>query len=85
MKAINENVYNYFGVNSDVLQNKAFGDAWDAFYEGALEPFAIQLSDVLSKMIFDEEERVSGSKIVATANRLQYMSVKDKISFCKEI
>lgn len=85
MKAINENVYNYFGVNSDVLQNKAFGDAWDAFYEGALEPFAIQFSDVATKMLFTETERAYGAKLMATANRLQYMSVKDKISFAKEM
>ena len=42
MDAINQNVYSYFGVNADVLQNKAYGDAWSAFYEGAIEPFAIQ-------------------------------------------
>ena len=24
-------------VNEDILQNKAFGDAWSAFYEGAIE------------------------------------------------
>ena len=30
-KLIRENVYNYFGVNEDVLQNKAYGDAWSAF------------------------------------------------------
>ena len=85
MKAINESVYNYFGVNADVLQNKAFGDAWDAFYEGALEPFAIQFSDVATKMLFTETERAYGAKLMATANRLQYMSVKDKIAFCKEM
>ena len=34
-----ENVYSYFGVNDGVLQNKASGDAWSAFYEGAVEPF----------------------------------------------
>ena len=85
MKAIQNNVFNYFGVNEDVLQNKSFGDSWDAFYEGALEPFAIQFSDVVTKMLFTETERAYGARIMATANRLQYMSVKDKISFCKEM
>ena len=33
MKLIEQNVYQYFMVNEDVLQNKAFGDAWSAFYE----------------------------------------------------
>lgn len=80
MKLIQTNVYNYFGVNEDVLQNKAFGDAWAAFYEGAIEQFAIQFSDVVTKMLFTERERASGSLVMATANRLQYMSNADKLN-----
>ena len=30
---IKTNVFDYFAVNEDILQNKAFGDAWLAFYE----------------------------------------------------
>lgn len=85
MKLIQTNVYNYFGVNEDVLQNKAFGDAWAAFYEGAVEQFSIQFSDVATKMLFTERERASGSLLMATANRLQYMSNSDKISYAKEM
>lgn len=80
MKLINENVYNYFGVNEDILQNKAIGDAWSAFYEGAIEPFAIQFSDVVTKMLFSQREREIGAKVVVTANRLQYMSNTDKLN-----
>lgn len=80
LKAISTNVYNYFGVNEDILQNKAFGDAWAAFYEGCVEPFAIQFADVLTKMLFTDRERASGSYIMATANRLQYMSNGDKLA-----
>ena len=80
MKLINKNVYDYFGVNEDILQNKAIGDAWSAFYEGAIELFAIQFSDVVTKMLFSQREREVGSKVVATANRLQYMSNTDKLN-----
>lgn len=80
MASIRENVFDYFGVNSDILQNKAYGDAWSAFYEGAIEPFAIQFSDVATKMLFSERERASGSFLMATANRLQYMSNTEKLN-----
>ena len=80
MKLIQTNVYNYFGVNEDILQNKAYGDAWAAFYEGAVEQFSIQFSDVATKMLFSERERASGSLLMATANRLQYMSNADKLN-----
>ena len=78
MKLIRTNVFDYFGVNEDVLQNKAYGDAWAAFYEGAIEPFAIQLSEVLTNMLFTTLEQSNGALIMATANRLQYMTTKDK-------
>lgn len=79
MRAIKENVYQYFGVNEDVITNKAYGDAWAAFYEGAIEPFAIQFSEVMTKMLFTLREQSQGSMVMATANRLQYMSNADKL------
>lgn len=85
MKQIKDNVFFYFGVNEDVLENKAFGDAWNAFYEGAVEPFAIQLSDVLTKMIFTFREQGEGNLVMATSNRLQYMSNADKLNVSAQL
>lgn len=85
MKLIDTNVYNYFGVNEDILQNKAIGDAWSAFYEGAIEPFAIQFSDVVTKMLFTQRERENGTVIMATSNRLQYMSNTDKLNVSAQL
>ena len=79
-KAIRENVNFYFGVNDDVLMNKAYGDAWAAFYEGAIEPFAIQLSEVLTRMLFTYREQSQGNKVMATTNRIQYMTNADKLN-----
>ena len=80
MKVIKANVYEYFGVNEDVITNKAYGDAWSAFYEGAIEPFAIQFSEVMTKMLYTFREQAQGSMVMATANRLQYMSNSDKLN-----
>lgn len=80
MKIINASVYEYFGVNEDVLTNKAYGDAWSAFYEGVVESFAIQFSEVVTKMLFTFREQAKGAKVVATSNRLQYMSNADKLA-----
>lgn len=77
---INKSVYAYFGVNEDVLENRAIGDAWAAFYEGAVEPFAIQFSEVMTKMLFTLRERSQGNLVQATANRLQYLSNQDKLN-----
>ncbi len=79
MALIEKQVFNYFGVNEDVLQNKAVGDSWSAFYEGCVEWLSIQLSDVMSRMTFSDRERTAGNGIFLTANRLQYMSNHDKL------
>lgn len=80
MESIRKNIFDYFGINEEVVQNKAYGDAWSAFYEGAIEPFAIQFSDVVTKMLFTAEEKADGNFIMATANRLQYMSNSEKLN-----
>ena len=80
MKQIRENVFDYFGVNEEIMTNAAIGDAWSAFYEGAIEPFAIQFSDVMTRMLFTHRERQQGSYIMATSNRMQYMSNADKLA-----
>ena len=85
MKQIQTNVYNYFGVNEDVLQNKAYGDSWSAFYEGCVEVFAVALSDGMTKAMYTERERAAGNEVMFTANRLQYMSNADKLAVAAQL
>ena len=85
MKLIEKNVYQYFMVNEDILQNKAYGDAWSAFYEGAIEPFAIQFSEVVTKMLFTFREQGSGNNVILSANRLMYMSNADKLNVSSQM
>jgi hypothetical protein len=67
------------------LQNKAFGDAWAAFYEGAIEPFSIQFSEVMTRMLFTFREQSQGNIVIATSNRLQYMSNADKLNVSSQL
>ena len=85
MKVIRENVFDYFAVNDDIIQNKAFGDAWLAFYEGAIEWLAIQMSDVITRMLFTEREQQYGNQVFFTSNRLQYMSNADKMTAVSQL
>ena len=85
MDQIQKNVYNYFGVNEDVLQNKAYGDSWSAFYEGCVEVFAVALSDGLTKAMYSERERATGNEVLFTSNRLQYMSNADKLQVAAQL
>lgn len=87
MKLIQDRVYTYFGSNGDVLLNKTVGDAWSAYYEGKIEPFAIQLSQAMTVMTYTQAER-TGKKaraIVWSANRLQYMTNADKLQVSSQM
>lgn len=85
LEEIRTNVYNYFGVNEDVLQSKAYGDAWAAFYESAIETFAIQFSEAMTNAVFSDTEIQRGTLIMATANRLQYMSTQEKLNVSSQM
>ena len=80
MNQIKENVFNYFGTNEKILQNSYNSDEWNAYYEGKLEPFAIELSLVMSNMTFNQREIAFGNEIIFTANRLQYLSNTEKLN-----
>lgn len=85
MKMIDDNVAKYFGVNDKILRNEANGDDLDAFFNGAIEPFAIQFSEVMTKAMFSERERSQGSHLIANANRLQYMTTTAKVQLAQQM
>lgn len=82
---IKSNVFNYFGVNEDIMQSKAYGDAWAAFYESVIEPFAIQFSETMTAAAFTDRERSQGSQIMLTSNRLQYMTTAEKLNVSAQL
>jgi hypothetical protein len=84
-KAIRDNVYSYFGVNEKILTNEFDDKVWSAFYEGAVEPFAVQFSEVMTKMLFTLREQAQGNSVTATSNRLQYMSNADKLNVSSQL
>lgn len=84
-KLIDENVFKYFGVNDKILKNEATSEQLDAFFNGAIEPFAIQFSEAMTKGVFSERERANGSFLIANANRLQYMSATQKVEMVQQL
>lgn len=85
MKQIEKSVFYYFGINEDVLTSSAYGDKWTAFYESVIEPFSIQFSEVVTKMLYTFREQSQGNRVMATANRLQYLSNKEKLEVSSQL
>lgn len=85
MELIKNNVFDYFGVNENVLQGKATSAELDAFFNLAIEPFAIALSEAMSRAIYTDKERAFGNHVYVNANRLQYMSVTEKVNMAQQL
>lgn len=79
MKLIENRVYTYFGSNEKILLNQASGDDWSAYYEGEIEPFALQLAQAMTCMTYTANQRARKNAIIWTANRLQYMTNNEKL------
>ena len=80
MERIRGNVHDYFGTNDDILHSSWSEDEWNAFYEGMIEPFAVQLGSVLTAMTFSTFEIANHNSITFAANRLEYASNATKVS-----
>ena len=85
MKLIQINVYNYFGTNEKILQNSYDENGFNAFYEGKIEPFALQLGLVLSNMMYTQKELAFNNQIIFTSNRLQYASNVTKLQVSSQM
>lgn len=72
---IKSNVSNYFHVSEAIIQNKANEDEWNSFYEGCIEPLALQLGQELTK-IFEYP-------VMFESSRLQFAKNETKLNYCQ--
>lgn len=85
MQRIQNNVFNYFGMNEEVLQNKETEDVWGSWYEGKVEPFAVALGEGLTQMMFSRVQIRHGNRISFSANRLEYASNASKRNMVRDM
>lgn len=83
LEQVNYNIFDYYGISEKIVKNSFNAEEWNAFFEGVIEPRAIQLSDAFTNKIFSYKARKDGHKIVFTTNRLQYASLDSKINLIK--
>ena len=77
---IDSNIEKYFGVSTEAIKNELTGDKAASFYEGAIETFAVQASEVLTNMLFTPLEQSTGNGFFLSANRIQFMTNAEKLN-----
>lgn len=85
MQLINSNVFNYFGINEDILQNKYSEDTWGAWYEGRIEPFAVKLGEALTRLFYSKTQMIHGKRVEFSSNRLAYASNASKRNMVRDM
>ncbi|MBR0307619.1 MAG: phage portal protein [Mogibacterium sp.] len=85
MELINHNIHNHFGVNEKILRNEWDEANYTAFYEGKLEPMAIQMAQGLTNMLFTDRECATGNEIQLSADRLVYATTAAKRDLIRDM
>lgn len=80
MERIEKSVYRYYGINEDIILNRANEDVFNSFYEGRIETFAVQLGSVLTAMTYTDYEISCHNEITFSANRLEFASNTTKLN-----
>lgn len=82
---IRNNVFDYFHISECILQNKASEDEWNSFYEGCIEPIALQIGQVLTKMLISKQDINRGTSIVLESSKLQFASNQTKLNVSQQL
>ncbi len=85
LERVNYNIFDYFGISEKIINNSFTEEEWNAFYEGVIEARGIQMGYAFTNKIFKKQSIKDGHKIVFTANRLQYASLKTKTDLLKVV
>ena len=85
MDHIKNNVFNYFHISESIIQNNAKEDEWNSFYEGIIEPLALQLGQVLTNMLMSSKDIEKGFEVVFESSRLQFASNSTKLNYVTQM
>ena len=83
LEFVRREIYDYFGMNEAIVQNKATPEEMDAFYRGQLVPFYMQLAQGLTNAIFTEREQSFGNEILCEMDRIQFETLDKRVEAAK--
>jgi len=74
-----QRIYSFFNTNEKIVQAKYNENEWISYYESAIEPDLIQLSNEYTRKIFTRRERGYGNKIIFESSNLTFASMDTKL------
>jgi HK97 family phage portal protein len=83
LKAVNYNIYDYYGISEKIVRNDFNTNEWNAFYEGVIKPRARQMQLEFTNKIFNKKGIKEGNKIIFSTNLLTYATLDSKVNLIK--
>ena len=77
LKFIDEKILRHWGVPLSILTGDYTKEQYEAFYQKALEPIVISMSQAFTKKLFTEREKAFGNKIELYPKDLIFMTVSE--------
>lgn len=85
MDITTKRIYSYFNINENIIQSSYSENEWIAFYESAIEPIIVQLSNEFTRKLFTRKERSFGNKIVFEGSNLAFASMTTKLQLVQMV
>jgi HK97 family phage portal protein len=76
-------IYDYFGANEKIIQNKETPEEAEAYYNGEIEPFYEQMTQTFSSGLFTARELGYGNEIIFEGDTLQNTKISEKTAALK--
>lgn len=80
-----DRIYGFFGTNSKIVHAEYTEDEWIAYYEAAVEPLIMQMSNEFTRKLFSRKERSYGNKIIFWSSSLTFASMQTKLALAQFI
>ena len=85
LKYIEDKIFNYLGVNRNIVSGNYTEAEFQAFYENTLEALSVSFSSEFTKKIFTDIELEFGNEIIFESKRLNFSNMQTRINMIAQI
>jgi len=85
MDKTTQRILSFFNTNIDIVQGRYDENKWISYYESAIEPDIIQLSEEYTRKVFTRRERGFGNKIIFESSNLNFASMQTKLNLVQYV
>lgn len=83
---ITKNIYNFFGVNENVVKGDYTEQQFSAFYNNTIEPLALRFQEEMQRKLIDKNDIIDGERLEVVKTRIiatlsQFVGMFDKLVY----